>query len=268
MKTLSLLLLLLPLVLASGCQSKKTNDKAQASVKIAEVNDTTIVGRWKRISPIGALIVHFKEDGTIETDFGADATVDLISTYTLLSDTIVINDQEGKACPDAGIYKINNQGYTLSFDLQDDLCNNRIKAMSGYWVRLNYLEQIKALSSHIDKTKKLNDILHRGRMYLALGEAKLARNDFDTYLKRDSSLAKVFVNRASTRFPHGLHAVVVDCSKAIALDATDKYAFFLRGLAYYGLGEKQKGCDDFRTAIDLGFEILEEAEAYKCKGYW
>ncbi len=105
-------------------------------------------------------------------------------------------------------------------------------------------------------------------MYLALRENKLAKKDFDIYLKRDSSDAKVYINRAATRFPNGFKGIVYDCNKAIALDSTDKNAYFLRGLAYYGLGEKQKGCDDFQKSIDLGFEILMEAESYKCRDFW
>jgi tetratricopeptide (TPR) repeat protein len=105
-------------------------------------------------------------------------------------------------------------------------------------------------------------------MYLALQNYKLAKKDFDTFIKRDSSNAKVYIHRAATRFPYGFKGVIYDCNKAIAIDSTDKNAYFLRGIAYYGLNENQKGCDDFKKSIDLGFEILKEAEYNKCKDFW
>ena len=51
--------------------------------------------------------------------------------------------------------------------------------------------------------------------------------------------AKVYINRAATRFPYGLKGIIYDCNKAIAIDSTDKNAYFLRGLANYGLDEKE-----------------------------
>jgi len=120
----------------------------------------------------------------------------------------------------------------------------------------------------IEKTDDKKYILHRGRMYLALQNYELAKKDFDVYIKRDSSNAKVYINRAATRFPYGLKGIIYDCNKAIAIDSTDKNAYFLRGLANYGLDEKQKGCDDFQKSIDLGFEILKEAEYNKCSDFW
>lgn len=35
-----------------------------------------------------------------------------------------------------------------------------------------------------------------------------------------------------------------------------------------GLNEKQKGYDDFQTAINLGFDLLKEAEYSKCINFW
>jgi tetratricopeptide (TPR) repeat protein len=68
--------------------------------------------------------------------------------------------------------------------------------------------------------------------------------------------------------PEDLPGVVDDCNKAIALDPENKNAYFLRGLASYGLGKKEEACTDFYRAIELGFTILKEAEHEKCAAYW
>lgn len=268
MKTSNLFFVVISIFFAFSCNQKETTDKTHSSGEITQLNDSTIIGVWKRMTQQGPVKIYFKDNGTIETDIGDNNSIDIISNYTLKSDTIEFYDKEGKSCPDVGIYKINNRGYTVSFDLIGDLCNGRIKSTMGFWVRPNHTELINQLNSVIEKTDDIEYILHRGRMYLALGESKLAKKDFDLYIKRDSTDATVYLNRAGTRFPDGLKGVVYDCSKAIALDSTNKNSYFLRGLAYYELGNKQKGCDDFQKSIDLGFEILKEAESYRCRDYW
>jgi len=268
MKTLKLFLILSSIIFTFSCNNKKTKDKSLTSIEITQPNDSTLIGIWKHMSPQGPMKIHFKENGTVETDLGDNNSIDIISNYTLKTDTIEFFDKEGQSCPNAGAYKVYNRGFTVSFDVLDDLCNGRIKSTSGFWVRPNHIEQINQLNSIIEKTDDKKYILHRGRMYLALRNYKLAKKDFDMYIKRDSLDAKVYINRAATRFPYGFKGIVYDCNRAIALDSTDKNAFFLRGIAYYGLDEKQKGCDDFQKSIDLGFEILKEAEYNKCKDFW
>jgi len=39
-------------------------------------------------------------------------------------------------------------------------------------------------------------------------------------------------------------------------------------LASYELGHKERACEDFNRAIELGFDILKEAEYEKCAEYW
>jgi len=268
MKALRLILLLTVIVFTYSCQEKKATNKSTSSIEITKPNDSTLIGIWKHMSPNGPVKINFKENGVVETDLGDNNSIDIISSYIVKGDTIEFFDKEGKSCPNIGIYKVSNRGYTVTFDVLDDLCNGRIKSTIGFWVRPNHKQQIGQLNQLIRETNDLKFILHRGRMYLALRNYKLAKKDFDTYIKRDSLNPKVFIHRAATRFPFGFKGIVYDCNKAIALDSTDKYAYFLRGLAFYGLNEKQKGCDDFQKAIDLGFEILKEAEYNKCKTYW
>lgn len=65
-----------------------------------------------------------------------------------------------------------------------------------------------------------------------------------------------------------MEGAVYDCNNAIALEPDNKNAFFLRGLALYELGEKEKACEDFNRAIELGFSILRIAEEHRCSEYW
>ena len=256
------------IILFYNCKETTNKPSPESLLKINKPNDSSIIGIWKHMSPHGPVKINFKENGVVETDLGDNNSIDVISNYVVQADTIKFFDKDGKSCPNHGIYKVYHRGYTVAFDVLDDLCNGRIKSTSGFWVRPNHMEQISQLNTIIEKTNDIEFVLHRGRMYLALSKTKLAKKDFDTYLKKDSLNAKVFIHRAATRFPNGLKGIVYDCNRAIALDSTDKNAYFLRGLAYYGLNEKQKGCDDFQKCIDLGFEILKEAEYDKCKEYW
>ncbi|NNK81838.1 MAG: hypothetical protein HKO92_01820 [Flavobacteriaceae bacterium] len=267
MKTLSQLVILILVITVFNCESKKQTSKS-VSDDIKTTIDTTIYGEWIRMSPQGPVKIHFLENGSLEIDLSNDKSIDIISNFKIENDTINFFDKEGKTCPNNGIYKVYHRGYSIAFDVLDDLCNGRIKTTSGFWVRPNHNELIKELNSKIKNSNDISYTLHRGRMFLALGQNKKARKDFDTYMKSDSTNAKVFIHRAATRFPNGFKGIVNDCSKAIAIDSTEKYAYFLRGLAKYELGEKQEACNDFQKAIDLGFEILKEAEAYKCRAYW
>ena len=268
MKTIKLLLIAFTIILFYNCKETTNKPSPESLLKINKPNDSSIIGIWKHMSPHGPVKINFKENGVVETDLGDNNSVDVISNYVVQADTIKFFDKDGKSCPNHGIYKVYHRGYTVAFDVLDDVCNGRIKSTSGFWVRPNHMEQISQLNTIIEKTNDIEFVLHRGRMYLALSKTKLAKKDFDTYLKKDSLNAKVFIHRAATRFPNGLKGIVYDCNRAIALDSTDKNAYFLRGLAYYGLNEKQKGCDDFQKSIDLGFEILKAAEYDKCKEYW
>ncbi|HKJ06331.1 MAG TPA: hypothetical protein VJ970_02570, partial [Flavobacteriaceae bacterium] len=141
MKPFSLLLSIVLVFTTLGCIETKEKEKINTLPKIAQPNNSTIIGVWKHMSAQGPIKIHFKENGIIETDIGDDNTIDVVSNYSIKSDTIEFFDKEGKSCPNKGIYKIYNRGYTVSFDVIDDLCNGRIKATSGFWVRSNHQEQ-------------------------------------------------------------------------------------------------------------------------------
>lgn len=230
--------------------------------------NSSIEGKWVRLTQSGPVGLEFSGDGTFEVDFGIDGAVDVVSEYEVRNDTIYFTDKKGEMCPEPGIYKWEVTDCYLSFDLIDDMCNGRIKMTMGFWTRPDFEQLIGELSQKIAVSDNPELYLKRARVALALGKSEEARSDLDVYLKSDSSNARVYLNRAGTRFPHDMEGVLYDCNKAIELDPENKNAWFLRGLANWELGFTEKACNDFSRAIDLGFSILKIAEEQRCSDYW
>lgn len=230
--------------------------------------ENKILGKWVRIGQIGPIGFDFKENGLLEADFGNDQTIDVVAAYQLSGDTIKFIDKEGKMCQDAGQYKVYQNKYYMSLDLIEDECGGRIKSTMGFWTKPNFKDLIQQLNAEMNKSPNPELNLTRARIYMATGMVDKAREDFDTYLLTDTLNARVYINRAGTRFPNDLNGVVDDCNKAISIEPVNKNAYFLRGLARYELGEKKQGCEDFNKAIELGFSVLRMAEQEKCKDYW
>ena len=249
------------IVFASNSNQERNNQHVTKS-------ENTLVGKWVRVGQAGPIGFEFKENGLVEADFGNDLSVDLVSKYKLSGDTIKFIDNEGQMCEGIGLYKIYLTDYYVSFDLIDDDCSGRIKTTMGFWTRPDFNEFLKTLDDEILKSPESELYLNRARIYLATGMTKLAKDDFDKYLLTDTLDAKVYVNRAGTRFPNDLNGAILDCNKAISLDPNYKNAYFLRGLARYELGEKEQGCADFSKAIELGFSVLRIAELEKCIDFW
>ncbi len=138
----------------------------------------------------------------------------------------------------------------------------------GFWTKPDFKTFLEKLENKISNTQNPDLYLNRARIYIAIGNPKQAKLDFDVYLNYDTTDARVYINRAGTRFPDDLKGVVLDCNKAIALEPNSKNAYFLRGLARYDLGEKEQGCEDLSKVIDLGFSVLRIAEQEKCSEFW
>lgn len=138
----------------------------------------------------------------------------------------------------------------------------------GFWTKPNFEELLGELTKKIHDTKNSELYLTRARIYLALGKSQEAKSDLDVYLQQNSNDVRALINRAGTRFPDNMEGVVADCNKAIELEPENKNAWFLRGLANWELGNKEKSCNDFSRAIELGFSILRIAEEQKCRDFW
>jgi Tfp pilus assembly protein PilF len=161
--------------------------------------------------------------------------------------------------------------FYLAFDLEKDDCSGRIQVTMGFWVRSGFEETIQQLSSKISETEETVDPVHylnRARMYMAIGKSSQAKQDLNSYIAGNQGDARVYVNRAGTRFPDDLQGVLQDCNKAIELDPAYKNAYFLRGMATSALGNHEQACKDYYRAIELGFTVLKEAEMERCSEYW
>lgn len=225
-------------------------------------------GKWIRNGHNGLMSITFKNENLVEVDFGDDNQVEVVSGYTVQNDTIIFVDQKGAQCAEKGMYKMYLSSYYVAFDLIDDMCNGRIKSTLGYWVRPEYPDVMKEMEHKITKKDDPELHLERGRMYLALGNSAKAKIDLSAYIATDSTNARAYINRAGTCFPNDLVGVINDCNKALNIEPDLKNAYFLRGLARYGLGEKEQACNDFTKAIDLGFSILRIAEEQRCAEFW
>jgi tetratricopeptide (TPR) repeat protein len=256
-----LILLLSGIIFACNSNKKQHNQTITKS-------ENTLIGMWVRIGQTGPIGFKFKDNGLVEGDFGNDQTIDVIARYELSGDTIKFIDKEGQMCEGYGKYKVYQTDYYVSFDLIDDDCSGRIKTTMGFWTRPDFNDLLKFLDEEISKSPEPELYLNRARIFLATGMTKPAKDDFDKYLLTDTLNARVYVNRAGTRFSNDLNGVVFDCNKAISLDPNNKNAYFLRGLARYESGEKEQGCEDFNKAIELGFSVLRIAEQEKCIDFW
>ncbi len=255
-------------VLGFGVAYSQGEENMMSVVKADSVKSLPVVGTWIRIGPAGPMSLTFRNTGWVEGDFGNDGSVDVVDSFEIRHDTVGFIDKEGQMCEGMGQYKMRQTTYYLSFDLMDDLCGGRIQTLMGFWVRPDYQTHLEELEKKIDRTPKPELYLNRARIYMALGQPKRARADFDVYLESDSTNARVYLNRAGTRFPDDLEGAVVDCNKSIVLDPGNKNAWFLRGLARYTLGEKEQACGDFTRAIELGFSVLRMTEQQRCLEYW
>lgn len=266
MKKAFMILTIITIGLLTSCSqgAKKIN---QNNLEISNI-EKSIHGQWVRIGHTGPISFDFKENGTIECDFGNDKTIDIFSEFHIQNDTISFQDKKGKMCEGTGFYTIDKTDYYLAFDLVDDNCNGRIKTTMGFWTKPNFKELLEELDKKISDSPQANLYLNRARINMAIGNPKKAKSDFDIYLESDTTNARVYINRAGTRFPDDMKGVVFDCNRAIALDSNNKNAYFLRGLAFYGLGEEERACEDFSKSIELGFSILRIAEQEKCAEYW
>jgi len=224
--------------------------------------------KWVKMGPSGPVALVFKSNRTVEVDFGDDQNIDVVTYYETEGNSITFTDKEGAMCPEPGVYKIEKNGYYLSFDLKNDMCNGRIKMTMGYWTKPNFEELLGELSQKLSETENAELNLTRARIYLALGKSNEAKADLDIYLEQNPNDAKALINRAGTRFPTEMEGVVSDCNKAINLEPDNKNAYFLRGLAHYELGQKKQACEDFSKAIDLGFSILKIVEEQRCAEFW
>ncbi|MCI0459335.1 MAG: tetratricopeptide repeat protein [Gemmataceae bacterium] len=103
--------------------------------------------------------------------------------------------------------------------------------------------------------------LYRGDVLLALGEPEAACADYSEAIRLDPACAQAYCHRGTLRAEQeDYRAAVDDLTEAIRLSPDDEIAHKQRGLAWDGLGEFEKGDEDFETAHRLRRERTDMAE--------
>jgi tetratricopeptide (TPR) repeat protein len=266
MKSKFYTLTMVVILILAGCNQQASERSPDEGDSFENTN--TLHGKWLKISQMGSFSLNFKNDGTMEGDFGDDGTIELVAAYEIKNDTITFEDKKGPACPGKGSYKIYQSEYWISFDVAEDTCNGRIKSITGFWTKPGYDDFLEKLENQMASGPNPGLYLDRARIFMALGKSEDAKSDLDIYLNADTTNARAYINRAATCFPHNMEDALSDCNKSIILDPTNKNAYFLRGLTLYELGRKEEACEDFSKAIKLGFTVLAKAEKAKCADYW
>jgi tetratricopeptide (TPR) repeat protein len=257
------------LMLAALILNAQQDTGEKSFTKDILVEDSGILhGKWLSMGQKGKKSLNFQENDRVDFNFGDDGTIELVSKYDIHADTIIFNDKEGVTCPDIGKYKVEVNQYYLSLNLIKDDCGGRVKNTMGFWVRADYENVLHTLNERISEHSQPGLYLMRSRIYLAIGKPQEAKSDLDYYIENAQPNARVYINRAGTRFPDDLDGIIKDCDKAIKLDPGEKNAYFLKGLALYGLDKKEEACQNFMKAIDLGFSVLRVAERHSCAEFW
>ncbi|HRX12233.1 MAG TPA: hypothetical protein P5210_11315, partial [Draconibacterium sp.] len=187
-------------------------------------DNINIVGIWVRIGQNGPIAIEFKENGLVEADLGNDKSIDVVSEYEIRNDTVIFIDKQGEMCQNKGQYQIYKTDYYLAFDLIDDECGGRIKSTMGYWTKPEFNALLEELNKKMSNNTDKDLYLSRARINMAIGNSAKAKSDFDEYLKNETTNARVYINRAGTRFPNDMEGVIADCNKAILLEPNNKNA--------------------------------------------
>lgn len=157
------------LLLAAGMFFACNQAREQNGEAISQPEET-LTGQWVRTGQRGPVSFEFKDNGLVEADFGNDQTIDAVASYELSGDTIRFIDQEGQMCQDAGLYKVYQTDYYVSFDLIDDDCGGRIQTTMGFWTRPDFKDFLKTLDDEIANNPEPELYLNRARIYLSVPE--------------------------------------------------------------------------------------------------
>jgi len=95
---------------------------------------------------------------------------------------------------------------------------------------------------------------NRGITYYHKGQYDRAIENFNKAIALDQNYALAYNNRGVAYDKKGQHdRAIEDYNKAIALDPNFAQAYTSRGLLYLvKLGNKEKGCSDWKKACELG----------------
>ena len=124
-----------------------------------------------------------------------------------------------------------------------------------HWLNKEYNSAIEAFTSAIALDPNyVYAYGNRGIAYADKGQYDRAIEDYNKVIQLDPNDAEAYNNRGVAYDKKGQHdRAIEDYNKAIALDPNFAQAYTSRGLLYLvKLGNKEKGCSDWKKACELG----------------
>lgn len=107
------------------------------SLRQTVISKNSISGVWQQNNVNKRIVTKtFFPDSKFQTDFFGDTEMDVWGYYEVKSDTIVLKDIGGAACPNEGIYQFELTNDTLRFIPILDNCDGRKIGFSGSWSRM------------------------------------------------------------------------------------------------------------------------------------
>ncbi len=129
------------------------------------------------------------------------------------------------------------------------------------WMTDQYEEALKSLNAAIKKGTRLPVAwMHRGNVYVSLGQDDQALLDLTKAIELDSFLEDAYYYRSDLYERNGeLEKAIADCSRMIVLSDFPADGYITRGDLYRQLGQYEKAINDFDRA--LSFELDNTAKA-------
>lgn len=106
------------------------------SLRRTVIPQKLIIGDWKQDVNNRTVTRTFFPDNKVQTDFYNDTEMDVWGYYEVKTDTIVLKDIGGAACPNEGIYQFELENDTLRFIPILDNCDGRKMGLSGFWTKM------------------------------------------------------------------------------------------------------------------------------------
>jgi len=131
----------------------------------------------------------------------------------------------------------------------------------------NFTESLIELDKAIQMKPEISDAyLYRALCRLQLGELDKSMPDFNKCIEIDPQNLNAVFYRANTKFELKNYASAMeDMEKIIVANPQFPNGYAFRGLCKVNLGKDKDGCDDFKKAKELGFELADSLITKYCK---
>jgi len=150
--------------------------------------------------------------------------------------------------------------YSNAIDVNPEMAQAYVNRAAAYASKENYERAIDDCTTAIDLESELTlAYINRAYAYNALGQYDMAIIDCTNAIDLDRSIAEAYINRAHAyNGARKYNLAVADCNKVleIADESEATLAYYQRGLAYKGLGVKEKAVEDLEIFLTLSTNPL------------